>query len=323
MFLTVSRSASTIALSAPSSMISPSLSMVSFWISATLAVRSLSAFWFCEASSAGPCAASVALWACSCRLAASRGMSCPEKSIMTPPRWRNKKPEPDELQIAIAAITAKAANRLPLTPKRGRRNPKNLPIPHRKAMPNAPSRYQSTKAAEVSRYPVKKSGILKLSAQSLSNKRKRGRRWAGLSVECVNAWLEHDPEKCVAVFRKDHAQLESSVVRSDRVAPVEAVVHAGRDGVVIGAEAAGRTQARGRGEGRVAEIVILVLGLGRPVRGEHVFDAEAGGPAIAVVAIGREGDRRASNRRRHALAVVGIGVAALHIEQTRTPGVAH
>ena len=64
------------------------------------------------------------------------------------PRWRNTKPAPAEMMIAIAAITAKAANRLPLTPKRGRKNPKSLPIPNRNAMPNAPSRYQKTKAVQ-------------------------------------------------------------------------------------------------------------------------------------------------------------------------------
>jgi hypothetical protein len=71
------------------------------------------------------------------------------------------------MMIAIAAITAKAANRLPLTPKRGR---KNLPIPNRNAMPNAPSRYQKTNAVAVSRYPVKKIGIFERSVQCLSNK---------------------------------------------------------------------------------------------------------------------------------------------------------
>src|SRR4051794_29817066 len=71
---------------------------------------------------------------------------------------------------------------------------------------------------------------------------------------------------------------------------------------------------------RVAEIVVLVLGLGRPVRREHVFEAGADGVAVAVVAADDEAGRHAADG--HLLVVVGIGVATLHVEQARTPGVA-
>src|SRR2546429_6601 len=73
-------------------------------------------------------------------------------------------------------------------------------------------------------------------------------------------------------------------------------------------------------EAAVAEIVVLIFGLRRPVRREHVFDAAANGPAILVVAVQREGDGNAGKGQR--LAIVGIGVAALDVEQRRTGSVA-
>src|SRR5205085_2311743 len=51
-----------------------------------------------------------------------------------------------------------------------------------------------------------------------------------------------------------------------------------------------------------------------------VFQAGADGVAVAMVVVDRERDRNAAER--HALVVVGEGIAALHIEQPRTPGVA-
>ncbi|MHC2889656.1 hypothetical protein ACVIU4_000810 [Bradyrhizobium barranii subsp. barranii] len=86
MLLAVSRSAVAICLSAPSSMISPSLAMASCWMSFTLLVRSFSASSEGDASRPGPCAASVALCEASCRLAERRGMSRPLRSIMVAPR---------------------------------------------------------------------------------------------------------------------------------------------------------------------------------------------------------------------------------------------
>ena len=42
---------------------------------------------------------------------------------------------PDAAPVAMAAITAKAANRLPRTPQPGRSTPNTLPRPERNAMP--------------------------------------------------------------------------------------------------------------------------------------------------------------------------------------------
>src|SRR5690349_12678057 len=109
-------------------------------------------------------------------------------------------------------------------------------------------------------------------------------------------------------------------VASYRTGPVDAVINAGLEDMVVGGEAAGRNQRSGRAEIGVAEIIILIFGLGRPVRREHVFDADADGVTVAVVACRGERDRRAVER--YPLVVVGIGVTALHIEQARTPGVA-
>src|ERR1700744_5118021 len=89
--------------------------------------------------------------------------------------------------------------------------------------------------------------------------------------------------------------------------------------MVVGAEAAERNQ-RGRSrEAGVAEIVVLIFQLARPVRGEHVFETGTDGVTVAVVAAEAESDRRAVGRDR--LVVVGEGIAALYVEQARTPGV--
>src|SRR3984893_7353140 len=75
------------------------------------------------------------------------------------------------------------------------------------------------------------------------------------------------------------------------------------------------------GEGGAAEIVILVFGLGGPVRREHVFETGADGVAVLVGGIG-------GKRRRHAgdsdadIGIVAPGITALGVEQRRSPGVA-
>src|SRR5262249_22302536 len=76
----------------------------------------------------------------------------------------------------------------------------------------------------------------------------------------------------------------------------------------------------GRLEAAVAEIIVLILGLHRPARREHVFGAAADGPAIGVFIAEQEGDRSAAQGQR--LAIVRIGVAALYIHQCRTEGIA-
>src|SRR6185437_13596614 len=110
-----------------------------------------------------------------------------------------------------------------------------------------------------------------------------------------------------------------SIFGGDRPTPAEAVVHADLDGVLVVAEA--RAGNRGRaGEGGVAEIVILVLGLGRPVRRKHVFKARADGPAVLMGTIGGKGDRRTRNANPD-IRVVAPGITALGVEQSGTPGV--
>ena len=129
MFLTVSLSAVTTVLSAPISMISPSFCSASVWVSFIFLERSLSDSSLRAAKSVGPWLARLALCAESCRLAARRGMSRPERSIMMSPSCLSTRAAPALITIAMAAITAKAVNRLPLTPIRGRRKRLSLILP--------------------------------------------------------------------------------------------------------------------------------------------------------------------------------------------------
>src|SRR5215468_1775084 len=112
-----------------------------------------------------------------------------------------------------------------------------------------------------------------------------------------------------------------SVARGWRTAPAaEAVVHADLDGMVVLPAARADDIGRTGGEGGVAEIIVLVLGLGRPVRREHVFEARANGVTVFPVAGRGEGGGRPACA--DAEVVVAPGVAALGIEQRRAPGVA-
>src|SRR5947209_7959650 len=74
------------------------------------------------------------------------------------------------------------------------------------------------------------------------------------------------------------------------------------------------------GKGRAAEIVVLVLGLGRPVRREHIFKASADGVAVLAVAGRGDGLRHAGDV--DAETAVAPRVTTLGIDQRRTPGVA-
>src|SRR5262249_50781562 len=139
----------------------------------------------------------------------------------------------------------------------------------------------------VSGEPVKNSAVPQFLALFPRDEKKKGRQTAGPS-----------PRRSL---------VERSVASSDRARPAEAGVDGGLHRMVVGGEAAGRHERGGCGEPGIAEIVVLVLGLGRPVRREHVFDAGADGVAVAVVAIDDEADRRAAER--HLLVVVRIGVA--------------
>src|ERR1039458_6882282 len=58
----------------------------------------------------------------------------------------------------------------------------------------------------------------------------------------------------------------------------------------------------------LAEVIILILDLGRPVLGEHVFQASADSVAIMMAAVERERLRHGEERQR--LVVVGVGIAA-------------
>ena len=131
MFLTVSVSAATTVLSAPSSMISPSFCSAMACVSFIFLERSLNNSSLREASSAGPWPARLALCADNCRLAARRGMSLPLRSTMVLPSCPRTIAAPALITIAMPAITPKAANRLPLTPHFGKRMPLSLNLPMR------------------------------------------------------------------------------------------------------------------------------------------------------------------------------------------------
>src|SRR5205085_7128303 len=65
-------------------------------------------------------------------------------------------------------------------------------------------------------------------------------------------------------------------------------------------------------------VVVLVLGLRRPVRREHVF--EAGADSVAVLVVAGDSEWRRHTGDRHVEVLVGERVATLGIEQARTPG---
>src|SRR5580700_8708060 len=131
----------------------------------------------------------------------------------------------------MPAMTAKAANRLPRTPHRGRNKPSTLPRPNRTAIA-CPRRYLCKKYGR----EYRGSGLIKLGEDPiLRNKRSRKRKRPAMSRPFVKTW-----------FRLREGR--GSVARDDRAAPVEAVVHAGLDDVVVGGEGAGRHQSGGRRE---------------------------------------------------------------------------
>src|SRR3954452_6612173 len=112
----------------------------------------------------------------------------------------------------------------------------------------------------------------------------------------------------------------ASVARGCRTAPAKAVVHADRDGMLVLPAADADNVDRTGGDRRAAEVVILVLGLGRPVRREHVFEASANGIAVLAVAGGGEGLRDAGDI--DAKTAIAPGITALGVKQRRSPGVA-
>src|SRR3979411_3407093 len=112
-----------------------------------------------------------------------------------------------------------------------------------------------------------------------------------------------------------------SVPGGDRATPAEAVVHTDLDGMLVVAEAGPDDVGRPGGKGGVAEVVILVFGLGGPVRREHVFETGADGVAVLARAVGSKGCGYAGDTDAD-IVVVAPGVAALGVEQCRTPSVA-
>ena len=313
MFLTFSVSAATTALSAPSSTISPSFCSATVWVSFIFLVRSFSASSLRAASSAGPWLARLVLCADSCRLAARRGMSRPLRSTMVPPSRPSISPAPALMTIAMPAMTAKAAKRLPLTPKLKPLCPGLLilmaicPPPRLRYLGMFPR-------AAVSWYPVNKFGKLGRFSRFF------GARPVNLTEFSANRKSRQSKKAGVTAGLPQSRIERRSVARNHRAAEVEAIIDADLEGVFVEAEVAERHQRPRAREAGAAEIVIHVFPLGRPVRGEHVFEAGADGIAVAMVAIEDEGDRDAGECQ--GFAVVGIGVTAFDIDQPRTPGVA-
>src|SRR3954447_2128981 len=110
----------------------------------------------------------------------------------------------------------------------------------------------------------------------------------------------------------------ASVSPDQRAAEIEAIIQAGLDGVLVDADGAEEHEGERGYEGAAAEIVILIFDLGGKVRREHVFHAGTDGVAVAAVAIEGKGQRNAA--KGQALLVVRIGIAALGVDQRRTPG---
>src|SRR6266446_7463084 len=97
-------------------------------------------------------------------------------------------------------------------------------------------------------------------------------------------------------FFREFVQVRSgSVPRDHRATPVEAIVDASLNRMLVVAEAGSNEHGRAAGqEGGAAEVVILVFNLGGPARREHVFEASADGVAVTMVAVGCESRRHAS-----------------------------
>src|SRR5882757_5347870 len=113
-----------------------------------------------------------------------------------------------------------------------------------------------------------------------------------------------------------------SVPRDHRATPVEAIVDAGLNRMLVVAEAGSNEDGRAAGyEGGAAEVVILVFNLGGPARREHVFEAGADSVAVTMVAVGGENQRRASSGGHVDVVAVLPGITALGVKQRRTPGV--
>src|SRR6266481_708299 len=112
-----------------------------------------------------------------------------------------------------------------------------------------------------------------------------------------------------------------SIPRTHGATPAEAIVYADLDAMLVVPEVGAHDRGRSTGERRGAEVVVLVFGLGGPVRREHVFKTGADGVAVFVGAIGSKPGRYAGNADANIVAVAP-GVAALGVQQRRAPGIA-
>src|SRR5436305_6957124 len=112
----------------------------------------------------------------------------------------------------------------------------------------------------------------------------------------------------------------ASVPGAGRASPAEPVVDAKLRGMLVIAKTSSHDGSGSTGEIGAAEIIVLVLSLGRPVRREHVFETATDGVAVIVVSIGCKPRWRSGNRHTD-IRVVAPCVAALGVEQRRTPGV--
>ncbi len=281
MFLTVSLSAATTVLSAPSSMISPSFSSACAWVSFIFLVRSFSASSLRAASSAGPWLARLALCADSCRLAASRGNVASAEVDHGPAEMAEHEAGAGRDHDGHAGDDGEggkqAAADAELRKAETLRSEFADPEPKRHVSAAPCTLPWMFPRAAVSRYPVNKSGKRRaiLSFFSVTSD------LTGFSA----SWKTPQDSKKAGVRPAFIAELSLNAISTARPPGrrVEAVVDAGLDGVLVVAEVAERRQrARGHEVG-VAEIVVLVLDLGRPVRGEHVFEAGADGVAVAMV----------------------------------------
>src|SRR6195256_2925180 len=124
------------------------------------------------------------------------------------------------------------------------------------------------------------------------------------------------------LFRESVQVRSGSVPRDHRATPVEAIVDASLNRMLVVAEAGSKEDGgAGGNKGGAAEVVILVFNLGGPARGEHVFEAGANGVAVTMIAIGGESHRHAARGYVEVVTVLP-GITALGVKQRRTPGVA-
>src|SRR4029077_20260426 len=110
--------------------------------------------------------------------------------------------------------------------------------------------------------------------RTLFEKTKRPARTPALSRLPVEATEAFSSEVDTAVRVKKTRQNASSVPRAGEV---EAIIDAQLERMFVVIPGAKRCQHDRGHKAGAAEIVVHVLGLGRPVRGEHVFDAGADG----------------------------------------------